>query len=159
MPSLSGSYFKKMQYTFLQLTSNTTDILRKLMVKNTTYCSRAYIKQYWYFKRFSSKLNYSKNYFPEFISQNTNTFKKLLSHNIDLFRAWISNSIQNLTKLLPNNSEHVFESFNKHLNRQNISNWKFPSKSEKVSIHTWSKWFYFQPFFSLNHSSLMALWT
>ena len=59
-----------------------------------------YIKQYWYFQIFPSKLNYSKNFFPEFISQNTNTLKKLVSHNIDLFRARISNSIHTLTYTL-----------------------------------------------------------
>ena len=43
---LSGSYSKKIPHIFLQLTSNTTDILRELLVKNTAQCSRVYIKQY-----------------------------------------------------------------------------------------------------------------
>ena len=124
--TLSGSYPKKIPHTFLQLTWNITDILWELLVQNTTHCSRVYIKQYWHFKRVPSKLNYSKNFFPEFISQNTNTLRKLLSHNTDLFRARISNSIHTLTELLPNNSEHFFESFNEHLNRQNILKLKIP---------------------------------
>ena len=76
--------------------------------------------------RVPTKLNYYKNFFPEFISQNTNTLRKVLSHNTDLFRAQISNSIHTLTELLPNNSEHFFESFNEHLNRQNILKLKIP---------------------------------
>ena len=104
---------------FLQLTSNTTDILKKLLVKNTTHCSRVYIKKYWHFQRVPSRLNYSKNFFPEFISQNTKALTKLLLHNVNLFRARISCSIHT-HELLPNNSEHVFESFNEHLNRENI---------------------------------------
>ena len=76
--------------------------------------------------RVPSKLNYSKNFFPEFLSQNTNTLRKILSHNTDLFRARISNSIHNLTELLPNNSEHFFENFKGHLNRQNILKLKIP---------------------------------
>ena len=119
--ALSGSCSKKIPHTFLQLTSNTIlDILRELLVKNTTHCSRIYIKQYLHFQRALSKLNYSKNFFPEFISQNTNTLRKLLSHNIHLFRTQIWNSIHTTTEVLPNNSEHFFESFNEHLNRQNI---------------------------------------
>ena len=109
MLNLLGSYSKQIPHTFLQFTSNTTDILQELLVQNTTHCSRVYIKQYWHFKKVSSKLNYSKNFFPEFISQDTNTLRKLLSHNIDLLRAWISNSIHTLTELLPNNIEHFFE--------------------------------------------------
>ena len=125
--ALSGSCSKKIPHTFLQLTSNTIlDILRELLVKNTTHCSRIYIKQYLHFQRALSKLNYSKNFFPEFISQNTNTLRKFLSHNIDLFRAWISNSIHTLTELLPNNSEYFFESLNEHLKRQNILKLKIP---------------------------------
>ena len=104
--ALWGSYSKKIPHTFLQLTSNTTDILRELLVKNTTHCSRVFLKQYCHFQRFPSKLNYNKNFFPEFILQNTNTLKMYLSHNIDLFRVRISNSIHTLTELLPNNSEH-----------------------------------------------------
>ena len=124
--ALWGSYSKKIPHTFLQLTSNTTDILRELLVKNTTHCSRVFLKQYWHFQRFPSKLNYNKNFFPEFILQNTNTLKMYLSHNIDLFRVRISNSIYTLTELLPNNSEHFFESFNEHLNRQNTLKLKIP---------------------------------
>ena len=124
--TLSGSYPKKIPHTFLQLTWNITDILWELLVQNTTHCSRVYIKQYWHFKGVPSKLNYSKKIFPEFKSQNTNTLRKLLSHNIDLFRARISNSIKTLTELLPKNSEHFFESFNEHLNRQNILKLKIP---------------------------------
>ena len=139
MLTLSGSYSKKLQHTFLKLTSNSNEILRQLLVKITTQCSRVYIKQYWYFQ--CSKLNHGKNFFPEFISQNTNNLKKLLSRNINLFRVRISNSIYTLTELLPNNSEHFFESFNEYfsINTDRIySNWKFPGKIEKVSIHTWN---------------------
>ena len=123
---LSGSYSKKISHAFLQLTSSTTDILRELLVENTRYCSRVYIKQYWHFKRLPSKLNYNKNFFPEFILQNTSNLRKLLSQSIDLFRARISNSFHTLTDLLPNNSEHFFGSFNEHLNRQNILKLKIP---------------------------------
>ena len=129
MLTLSGNYSKK-HHTFLELTSSTTDIFRELLVKNTTQCSRVYIKQYWHFQKVPSKLNYSKNFFPEFTSQNTNTLKKLLSHNINLFRARISNSIHTWTELLPNNSEHFLVSMNIWTDRI-YSNWKFPRKSEK----------------------------
>ena len=137
--TLSGSYSKKMPHTFQQLTSNTTDILRELLVQNTTHCSRVYVKQYWHFKRVPSKLSYSKNLFPEFISHNISTLRKLLSHNIDLFRARIWKSIHTLTELLPNNSEHFLRvSMNTWTDRI-YSNWLFPIKSEKVSIHTWKR--------------------
>ena len=129
MLTLSGNYSKK-HHTFLELTSSTTDIFRELLVKNTTQCSRVYIKQYWHFQKVPSQLNYSKNFFPEFTSQNTNTLKKLLSHNINLFRARISNSIHTWTELLPNNSEHFLVSMNIWTDRI-YSNWKFPRKSEK----------------------------
>ena len=124
--TLPGSYSKKIPHTFLQLTSNTTNILWELLVQNSTHSSRVYIKQSWHFKRVPSKLNYNKNVFPEFISQNTNTLRKLLSQNIDLFRARISNSVHTLTELLSNNSKHFFESFNEQLNRQIILKLKIP---------------------------------
>ena len=123
--TLSGSYSKKYHTLFYGL-HQTLLTFNELLVQNTTHCSRVYIKQYCHFKRVPFKLNCSKNCFPEFISQNTNTLRKLLSHNIDLFRARISNSIHTLTELLPNNSEHFFESFNEHLNRQNILKLKIP---------------------------------
>ena len=95
--TLSGSYSKKIEHTFLKLTSNTNDILRELLVKITTQYSIVYIRQYWYFE--CSKLNHGKNFFPEFISQNTNTLRKLLSHNIKLFRVRISNFDRVITKV------------------------------------------------------------
>ena len=52
--------------------------------------------------------------------------RKLQSHNIDLLRGRILSSIHTLTELLPNTSEHLFESFNEHLNRQNILKLKIP---------------------------------
>ena len=98
---------------------------QKRRIKNAFYI--VIILNNWDIQKVPSKLNISKNFFPEFISQNTNTLKKLLSHNINLFRARISNSIHTLKELLPNNSEHFFESFNEHLNRQNKLRLKIPS--------------------------------
>ena len=123
--TLSGCYSKKYHTLFYSLDQTLLTFYK--LVQKTTHCSRVYIKQHCHFKTVPSKLNCSKNCFPDFISQNTNTLRKLLSHNIDLFRARISNSIHTaLTELLPNYSEHFFESFNEHLNRQNTLKLKIP---------------------------------
>ena len=127
--TLSGSYSKKIAHTFLQLTSNTTDLLRELLVQNTTHFSRVYIKQYWHFKRVPSKLNYSKNLFPEFISKTFTslTFSESYYYTILLIYSELEyQTVFTLSELLPNNNEHVFESFNEHLNRQNILKLKIP---------------------------------
>ena len=139
MLTLSGNYSKK-HHTFLELTSSTTDIFRELLVKNTTQCSRVYIKQYWHFQKVPSKLNYSKNFFPEFTSQNTNTLKKLLSHNINLFRARISNSNHTWTEYYQTivNTFECQWTFEQTEYTQ-TENFLVKVKNEKVSIRTWNR--------------------
>ena len=89
MLTFSKSYWQTISHTFPEHTSNNTDIFRELLANNTTHFSRVHIKQYWYFQRVPSKLNYSKKFFSEFISHNTDTFRESLPNNIDLFRAHI----------------------------------------------------------------------
>ena len=156
--ALSGSYSKKIPHTFLQLTSNTTDILRESLVQNTTHCFRVSIKEYWHFKRVPSKLNYSRNFFLEFISQNTNTLRKLY-HTILIYTELKYQTVLTLWQSYYQTIVNTFSRVSmKTWTVRIYSNWKFPSKSEKVSINTWNRYFCLQLFLSLNDSSLMGLW-
>ena len=78
--------------TFMELLLNNTTHFSShqtiLTVTGKQYC-RVYIKQYWYFQRVPSKLNYNNNLFSEYISHNNKTFAELLPNNIDLFGTYI----------------------------------------------------------------------
>ena len=121
----------KQYYTLFQ-TSNNTDIFRELLVNNTTHFCKVHIKQYWHFQWVHSKLNYGKNFFQstyQTVSQNTQyhtiiTLSESYYQTILTYWELISNNIHNFTDLLPNNSKHSFESWNGHLNRQKIFQWK-----------------------------------
>ena len=59
------------------------------------------------------------NYFSRLAPDNTDSFREYYQ-TILTYLELISNSTHTLTKLIPNNSKHFFESFNGHLNRQKI---------------------------------------
>ena len=121
--TFSESYWQTVLHTFPELTSNNTDIFREFLANNTTHFFRVYLKQYRYFQRVPSMLNYRKNFFSKILNGKLHflcSVSESYYQTILTCSELISNSIHTFTALLRNNSKHFFESFNGHLNRQKI---------------------------------------
>ena len=134
-----GATPKKIPNTFPQLTSNTTDILRELLVKNTTHCSIVYIKQCWHFQRVPSKLNFSKTFFQS-LYHKILTLSKSYYHTILTYSELEYQTVFTRWRSYYQAIVNTFLRVSMNTWRDRIySKRKFPRKSEKISIHTWNR--------------------